>query len=114
MQTTVFHSKLQLNDELTQTTCDKLGIRGLNVKDLKELACAYDASKDLLQFPLRNAAGIIVGEKTLQLNSRQEVTNQNQNSSGLLVAGPLNKHRAVVVTNLMDFLVLVMQKLDCK
>lgn len=100
--------------EVDQNTCDRLGIRGLTAKDLKELECGYVASKDVLQFPLRNAAGLIVGEKLYNLSNKTEETVQNQNASGLLIGGAVNKNRAILVTNLIDFLVLSMQKLDCK
>ncbi|KAH8412002.1 hypothetical protein KR222_006176 [Zaprionus bogoriensis] len=96
--------------------CESLGIRGLKESQLHVIGAQYEATQQLLHFRLRNAAHKVVGEKVLQLSDRSEQTFQGSCSSGLLIhTGPGNsskKSKAVLVSNLLDFMVLATQNIE--
>ncbi|XP_075149815.1 mitochondrial DNA helicase [Haematobia irritans] len=92
--------------------CDELQIRGLKPVDFEMLNASYDRNRSLLQFPLQNSAGRVVGEKLLHLQNGKEETYQNENQSGMLIYGQNKISKAIVVANILDFLVLIAQRID--
>lgn len=101
---------------MTTEACEALGLKGLKESQLNAIGAQYEPEQQLLHFKLRNAANKIVGEKILQLSDRSEQTFQSSScSSGLLIhggAGSSNKTKAVLVSNLFDFIVLATQQIE--
>ncbi|XP_037960945.1 twinkle protein, mitochondrial [Teleopsis dalmanni] len=108
----IYISQFNKPANVTQDVCDELRIPGLKVADLNALDAKYSSECNTLIFPLRNEGGIVTGEKSLHVSSKSEDVFQNSLRSGLLIYGPANKNKAILVSNLMDFLVLVMQRLE--
>lgn len=96
--------------------CEALGLKGIKESQLNAIGAQYEPEQHLLHFKLRNAAQKVVGEKVLQLSDRSEQTYQQGScSSGLLIhcgAGNGNKTKAVLVSNLLDFIVLATQQIE--
>ncbi|EDW64595.2 mitochondrial DNA helicase [Drosophila virilis] len=92
--------------------CEALGLRGLKEAQLNAIGAMYEPDQQLLHFKLRNAAHLVVGEKVLRLSDRSEQTFQGSSSSGLLIHGTGNKSKAVLVSNLLDFIVLATQNIE--
>lgn len=100
--------------DVTQDVCDLLQIRGLKVQDLKSVGCLYDKLRHSLHFPLTDVTNAVVGEKVYQLGEGSEETKQGRHFSGLLHCGTI-KPKAILVTNVIDFLVLLSHHLEnCK
>ncbi|ALC38325.1 CG5924 [Drosophila busckii] len=97
---------------VTPEACEVLGLRGLKESQLNGIGAHLEPEQQLLVFPLHNAANKVVGEKVLNLNNRSEQTYQGSISSGLLIHGAQNKNKAVLVSNLQDFIVLATQPLE--
>ncbi|XP_053959532.1 mitochondrial DNA helicase [Anastrepha ludens] len=98
---------------ISQSVCDHLGIKGLKSTDLEYLGTEYEPSLNALRFPLRNVTNKDVGEKILYLSDKTEETIENYNQSGLLLCNADHKTtRVVLVSNIMDFVVLTMQRLS--
>ncbi|XP_034666116.1 twinkle protein, mitochondrial [Drosophila subobscura] len=98
--------------DVTPEACDPLGIKGLKESQLNAIGAQFEPEQNLLHFKLRNAAQLVVGEKVLHLSDRHEETFQGSCISGLLVHGTGNKSKAVLVSNLIDFIVLSSQNLE--
>ncbi|KAH8297975.1 hypothetical protein KR018_003241 [Drosophila ironensis] len=92
--------------------CDALGIKGLKESHLNAIGAQWEPRQQLLHFKLRNAAQHVVGEKVLHLSDRREETFPGSCGSGLLVHGVGNKAKAVLVSNLLDFVVLATQNIE--
>jgi len=97
---------------VTAEACEALGVKGLREDQLNAIGAQWEPQQQLLHFKLRNAAQIVVGEKVLHLGDRREETFQDSSSSGLLIHGAANKTKAVLVSNLMDFIVLSTQNIE--
>ncbi|XP_060655423.1 mitochondrial DNA helicase [Drosophila nasuta] len=99
--------------DVTPEACEALGIKGLKEAQLNAIGAKYDAEQQLLHFELRNAAQHLVGEKVLHLEDRREETLQGSSCSGLLLhTGAGNKSKAVLVSNLIDYIVLATQNIE--
>ncbi|XP_017075653.2 twinkle protein, mitochondrial [Drosophila eugracilis] len=98
--------------DVTLEACEALGVKGLKEDQLNVIGAQWDPKQKLLHFRLRNAAQVVVGEKVLYLGDRREETFQESSSSGLLIHGAANKNKAVLVSNLLDFIVLATQNID--
>ncbi|XP_067625414.1 mitochondrial DNA helicase isoform X2 [Eurosta solidaginis] len=98
---------------ISQAVLDNLGIKGLKTTDLEHFNTQHDPNLNILQFPMRNAANKIVGERVLNLSDKSEETIDNYNHSGLLLWNSTPKNtRVVLVSNLLDFIVLAMHRLS--
>ncbi|XP_037711336.1 twinkle protein, mitochondrial [Drosophila subpulchrella] len=97
---------------VTAEACEALGVKGLKEDQLNAIGAQWEPQQQLLHFKLRNAAQIVVGEKVLHLGDKREETYQDISSSGLLIHGAANKTKAVLVSNLMDFIVLSTQNIE--
>ncbi|XP_016962045.1 mitochondrial DNA helicase [Drosophila biarmipes] len=97
---------------VTPEACLALGIKGLREDQLNAIGAQWEPQQQLLHFKLRNAAQVVVGEKVLYLGDRREETFQESSSSGLLIHGAANKTKAVLVSNLVDFMVLSTQNIE--
>lgn len=104
---------------------ERLAIKGLKLADLELLKVTHHPARQTLHFPLRNVLGEVVGEQQLQLlqGTTTDETHPKQNCSGLLVHEPssvsssssTSANRAILVSSLKDFLVLIAQRLEgCK
>lgn len=91
-----------------------MGIKGLKEDQLNAIGAQWEPQQQLLHFKLRNAAQVVVGEKVLYLGDRREEIFQSSSSSGLLIHGAMNKTKAVLVSNLMDFIVLATQNIETR
>ncbi|KAH8353491.1 hypothetical protein KR084_011357 [Drosophila pseudotakahashii] len=98
--------------DVTSEACEALGIKGLKEDQLNAIGAQWEPQQQLLHFKLRNAAQMVVGEKVLYLADRREENFQDSSSSGLLIHGAANKNKAVLVSNLMDFIVLATQNIE--
>ncbi|KAM8717658.1 hypothetical protein ACLKA7_004367 [Drosophila subpalustris] len=110
-----YKSRFPNLSNVTSEACEALGLKGLKEAQLNAIGAQYDAEKQLLHFKLRNAAQKVVGEKVLHLSDRSEQTFQGSCSSGLLIhsgSGSGNKSKAVLVSNLLDFIVLATQNIE--
>ncbi|EDW75445.1 uncharacterized protein Dwil_GK23862 [Drosophila willistoni] len=99
---------------VSQEACDLLGIKGLKATQLNAIGAQWEPQEQLLVFQLRNAAQHVVGEKILHLTGdRREktISHKDATNSGLLVHG-VGKQKAVLVSNLMDFIVLATQNIE--
>lgn len=101
---------------VTAKACEALGIKGLKETQLNAIGAQYDAEEQILHFKLRNAAQRVVGEKVLHLGDRREETFKGNCNSGLLVddSGSGSKNKAVLVSNLIDFIVLATQNIESR
>lgn len=99
---------------VTAEACEALGLKGLKEAHLNAIGALYEPEQKLLHFKLRNASNKIVGEKVLHLGDRSEQTFQCSSSSGLLIHGSGNKTKAVLVSNLLDFIVLATQNIETR
>ncbi|XP_017859304.1 PREDICTED: twinkle protein, mitochondrial [Drosophila arizonae] len=97
---------------VTAEACEALGLKGLKETQLNAIGAQFEPEQKLLHFRLRNASHKIVGEKVLHLGDRSEQTFQCSSSSGLLIHGSGNKTKAVLVSNLLDFIVLATQNIE--
>lgn len=100
--------------QVPTSVCDGLQIKGLKTVDFEILEAGYDPIIQALQFPLKNVSRRVVGEKIFYLENGIEETHQNQNISGILIYEQGSNQRAVVVTNLLDFLVLIAHRIDTR
>ncbi|XP_017488408.1 PREDICTED: twinkle protein, mitochondrial [Rhagoletis zephyria] len=108
-----YETKFTTLQPISQSICDNLGIKGLKSTDLDYLGAQYESTLNILSFPIRNVANKIVGEKILYLSDKTEETIENFNYSGLLICSSAHKTtRVVLVSKLMDFMVLAMQRLS--
>ncbi|EDV31185.1 uncharacterized protein Dana_GF15234 [Drosophila ananassae] len=107
-----FESRFPDLIDVTPEACEALGIKGLKEAQLNAIGAKWEPQQQILHFQLRNAAHHVVGEKVLHLGSRSEETFQDGSSSGILIHGVGNKSKAVIVSNLMDFIVLATQNLE--
>ncbi|KAH8412802.1 hypothetical protein KR009_005815 [Drosophila setifemur] len=98
--------------DVTSEACDALGIKGLKEAQLNAIGAQWEPEQQLLHFRLRNASQVVVGEKVLHLGDRREETFQGSSSSGVLIHGVGNKSKAVLVSNLLDFIVLATQNIE--
>lgn len=99
---------------VTAEACEALGLKGLKEAQLNAIGALYEPEQNLLHFKLRNASHKVVGEKVLHLGDRSEQTFQCSSSSGLLIHGIGNKSKAVLVSNLLDFIVLATQNIETR
>lgn len=110
-----YSSKCRKLTNVPLDICNSLQIKGLKVVDFEMLNSSYDAELNILQFSLTNAGNRIVGEKWLHLEDGREECFQSESLSGILLYGSTSKQKAIVVANLLDFLVLIAQRIDtCK
>lgn len=101
--------------DVTAEACETLGIKGLKeAAHLNAIGAQWEPEKQLLHFKLRNASQQVVGEKVLHLDDRREETFQNSSGSGLLIHGAGNKSKAILVSNLLDFIVLATQNIETR
>lgn len=110
-------SKQNVVTEVPLDICESLNIKGLKAVDLEIIGAQYDIKESIIYFPLKNASNIKVGEKLLKLAEEQrfsEETIQNENNSGLLLSGQPSKTKAIVVSNILDFLALIGQRIDTR
>ncbi|KAH8350499.1 hypothetical protein KR067_004989 [Drosophila pandora] len=107
-----FESRFPDLIDVTPEACEALGIKGLKEAQLNAIGAKWEPQQQILHFQLRNAAHHVVGEKVLHLGSRSEETFQDGSSSGILIHGVGNKSKAVIVSNLVDFIVLATQNLE--
>ncbi|XP_014090532.2 mitochondrial DNA helicase isoform X1 [Bactrocera oleae] len=108
-----YESKFTNLQPVSQSVCDKLGMRGLQSSDFVHLGAQYEPNINCLRFPIKNVANKVVGEKILYLSDRREETVENYNHSGLLLSNAPHKFsRVVLVSNLMDFIILSIQRLS--
>lgn len=110
----VYKTKCRHLVTVPENICESLQIKGLKLVDFEMLNSCYDSELNILQFPLKNASNRIVGEKWLYLEDGREECFQNENLSGVLIYGTANKQKAIVVANLLDFLVLIAQRIDTR
>ncbi|XP_073822002.1 mitochondrial DNA helicase [Musca autumnalis] len=111
-KTNVYRSTCNAVTQVPKNVCDSLQIKGLKEVDFEILEAGYDPIKKSLHFPLKNATHTIVGEKILYLDGGLEMTLQNANLSGILIHEQSPNQKAIVVTNVLDFLVLIAQRID--
>ncbi|TMW45547.1 hypothetical protein DOY81_009373 [Sarcophaga bullata] len=107
-----YKTKYSANLPVSETVCNSLQIKGLKVVDMELLNASYVPELNALKFPLKNVAGRIVGESLLYLENSREECFQNENASGILMHGQASKQKAILVSNLLDFLVLIAQRID--
>ncbi|XP_017097877.2 mitochondrial DNA helicase [Drosophila bipectinata] len=108
----IFESRFPDLIDVTPEACEALGIKGLKEAQLNAIGAKWEPQQQILHFQLRNAAHHVVGEKVLHLGNRCEETFQDGASSGILIHGVGNKSKAVIVSNLVDFVVLATQNLE--
>ncbi|KAH8324445.1 hypothetical protein KR074_007782 [Drosophila pseudoananassae] len=108
----IFESRFPDLIDVTPEACEALGIKGLKEAQLNAIGAKWEPQQQILHFQLRNAAHHVVGEKVLHLGNRCEETFQDGASSGILIHGVGNKTKAVIVSNLVDFVVLATQNLE--
>ncbi|XP_016976887.1 twinkle protein, mitochondrial [Drosophila rhopaloa] len=108
----LFESRFSHLVHVTAEACEALGIKGLKEDQLNAIGAQWEPEQQLLHFRLRNAAQQVVGEKVLYLGDRREETFQGSLISGLLIHGGANKSKAVLVSNLLDFIVLATQNIE--
>ncbi|XP_017060992.1 twinkle protein, mitochondrial [Drosophila ficusphila] len=108
----IYESRFPHLTDVTAEACEALGIKGLKEDQLNAIGAQWEPEQKLIHFKLRNAAQKVVGEKVLYLGDRREETYQGSSSSGLLIHGLGNKSKAVLVSNLLDFIVLATQNID--
>lgn len=109
-----FESRFPDLVDVTPEACEALGIKGLKEAQLNAIGAKWEPQQQILHFQLRNAAHHVVGEKVLHLGSRCEETFQEGSSSGILIYGVGTKSKAVIVSNLVDFIVLATQNLETR
>ncbi|KAH8377214.1 hypothetical protein KR093_004195 [Drosophila rubida] len=113
IQTVEYKSRFPNLTDVTVDACEALGIKGLKVAQINAIGVKYEPEQHLLHFELRNAAQQLVGEKVFHLEDRSEETFQGSSCSGLLMhTGAGNKSKAVLVSNLLDYIVLATQNID--
>ncbi|KAH8263184.1 hypothetical protein KR044_005516 [Drosophila immigrans] len=113
IQTVDYTTRFPNLGAVTTDACEALGIKGLKEAQLNAIGAKYEAEQHLLHFQLRNAAEHLVGEKVLHLEDRTEETFQGSSCSGLLMhTGAGNKSKAVLVSNLLDYIVLATQNIE--
>lgn len=110
----IYMTKCRQLENVPEHICESLQIKGLKLVDFEMLNSCYDSELNILQFPLKNSSNRVVGEKWLYLEDGREDCFQNENLSGALIYGPTNKQKAIVVANLLDFLVLIAQRIDTR
>lgn len=98
--------------EVPKEICDSLKIQSLSESQMQKLGVKYDPVSRNLLFPLKNVVENHVGDKTLSPLTLIEDTFPKDNCSGILCHGSTDNTKAVLVSNLMDFLSLCCQKLD--
>lgn len=109
-----YESKYNRNKTVSETVCNSLQIKGLKPVDMEMLNATHIPELNTLHFPLKNVARKIVGENVLYLDDGREECFQNENASGILLHEHANKQKAIVVSNLLDFLVLIAQRIDTR
>ncbi|EDW03552.1 twinkle protein, mitochondrial [Drosophila grimshawi] len=112
MNKSLYKSRYPNLVSVTTEACEALGLKGLKEAQLNAIGAQYESEQHLLHFALRNATQTVVGEKVLNLSDRSELTFQGSVSSGLLIHGAANKSKAVLVSNLLDFIVLATQNIE--
>ncbi|EDV58415.1 twinkle protein, mitochondrial [Drosophila erecta] len=108
----LYESRFPHLADVTPEACAALGIKGLKEDQLNAIGAQWEPQQQLLHFKLRNAAQVVVGEKVLYLCDQREEVYQSSSSSGLLIHGATNKTKAVLVSNLLDFIVLATQNIE--
>ncbi|XP_017026086.1 mitochondrial DNA helicase [Drosophila kikkawai] len=109
----LYESRFQNLIDVTPEACESLGIKGLKEAALlTAIGAQWEPQMQLLHFKLRNASQQVVGEKVLHMDDRREETFQGSSSSGLLIHGAGNKTKAILVSNLLDFIVLATQNIE--
>ncbi|XP_061398460.1 mitochondrial DNA helicase-like [Musca vetustissima] len=108
----VFRTTCNVITQVPASVCDGLQIKGLKTVDFEILEAGYDPILNVLQFPLKSVANVVVGEKLFHLKNGLEVTHQNENISGMLLYEQGSNQKAIVVTNVLDFLVLIAHRLE--
>lgn len=109
-----YKTKYSANIPVSDSVCNSLQIKGLKAVDMELLNASYIPELNALKFPLKNVAGRIVGENLLHLEDGREESFQNENASGILMHGQVSKQKAILVSNLLDFLVLIAQRIDTR
>ncbi|XP_055842023.1 mitochondrial DNA helicase [Episyrphus balteatus] len=99
-------------EEVPKEICDSFKIPTLNTSQFQKLGVKYEPITGNLYFPLKNAAGKQVGEKTINSATLAEETFPKENCSGVLCYGSVDNSKVVLVSNIMDFLSLCGQKLE--
>lgn len=110
----VYTSKCGDITQVPSNVCEHLQIKGLKTVDFEILDAGYDNVLNVIKFPLKNASGREVGEKLLYLEDGHEETVQSKRLSGILIYGQNSKQKAIVVANILDFLVLIAQRIDSR
>ncbi|XP_055912932.1 mitochondrial DNA helicase [Eupeodes corollae] len=107
----VYIPSINTVEEVPKEICDSLKIPSISTQ-LRKFGVKYDSDTENLYFPLKDATGQHVGDKILNLATLAEETLPKDNCSGILCHGPTDASKAVLVSNIMDYLSLCGQKVE--